>query len=154
MTKDFAEFLAALNKNGVRYVVIGGMAVLSHIPYRTTRDIDVFIEPTRENAEKTRHAVKEWGGFEPRFAPEEFIAGDVLSFGDLLRVEIHSKVPGVTWSTLWKNREPGELLGVPTSFAAVGDLIKMKTAAGRVEKDLPDLRRLRELLRRDSSGEE
>lgn len=151
MTKDFAEFLAALNKNGVRYVVIGGMAVLSHIPYRTTRDLDVFIEPTRENAEKTRQAVKEWGGFEPRFPADEFIAGDVLSFGDLLRVEIHSRVPGITWDTLWENREAGELLGVPTSFAAVGDLIKMKAAAGRVEKDVPDLRRLRELQRRDRS---
>lgn len=57
MTKDFAEFLAALNKNGVHYVVIGGMAVLSHIPYRTTRDIDVLIEPTLENATKARQAV-------------------------------------------------------------------------------------------------
>lgn len=57
MTKDFAEFLAALNKNGVRYVVIGGMAVLSHIPYRTTRDIDILIEPTFENATKARSAI-------------------------------------------------------------------------------------------------
>lgn len=46
MVKDFAEFLDALNKNGASYVVIGGMAVLAHIPYRTTRDIDVMIEPT------------------------------------------------------------------------------------------------------------
>ena len=46
MTEDFADFLAALNSEGVVYVVIGGMAVLSHIPYRTTRDIDVLIEPT------------------------------------------------------------------------------------------------------------
>jgi hypothetical protein len=30
MTKDFAEFLDALNRHGVRYVVIGGIAVLSH----------------------------------------------------------------------------------------------------------------------------
>lgn len=36
MIMDFAEFLDALNKNGVRYVVIGGIAVLSHIPYQTT----------------------------------------------------------------------------------------------------------------------
>jgi len=47
MTKDFADFLTALNSEGVAYVVIGGMAVLSYIPYRTTRDLDVLIEPTR-----------------------------------------------------------------------------------------------------------
>lgn len=46
MTKDLADFLGSLNSEGVVYVVIGGMAVLSHVPYRTTRDLDVLIEPT------------------------------------------------------------------------------------------------------------
>jgi hypothetical protein len=36
VTKDFADFLESLNREGVAYVVIGGMAVLAHIPYRTT----------------------------------------------------------------------------------------------------------------------
>lgn len=147
MSKDFAEFLDALNKNGVSYVVIGGMAVLSHIPYRTTRDIDVMIEPTLDNARRAHAAVREWGDFEPEYAPEDFISGDILSFGGLLRVEIHSHVPGGDWESVWKNRVPGELLGVPTSFAGVDDLISMKRAAGRPEKDLPDLKRLERLKR-------
>jgi len=50
MTRDFADFLAALNSEGASYVVIGGMAVLSHVPYRTTRDIDVLSEPTLASA--------------------------------------------------------------------------------------------------------
>lgn len=52
MTADFADFLDALNKEGVVYVVIGGIAVLSWIPYRTTRDLDVLIEPTLENGRR------------------------------------------------------------------------------------------------------
>lgn len=145
MSKDFAEFLDALNKNGVSYVVIGGMAVLSHVPYRTTRDIDVIIEATLENARRAHAAVRDWGRFEPEYTPEEFISGDILSFGGLLRVEIHSNVPGATWESIWKNRVPGDLLGVPTAFAGVDDLIAMKAAAGRPEKDLPDLKRLQKL---------
>ena len=47
VTKDFADFLESLNSEGVVYVVIGGIAVLAHIPYRTTRDLGVLIEPTR-----------------------------------------------------------------------------------------------------------
>jgi hypothetical protein len=39
----------------------------------------------------------------------------------------------------------GELLGVQTFFAGIDELIAMKEAAGRPEKDLPDLRRLRKL---------
>jgi hypothetical protein len=138
-------------------VVIGGMAVLSQIPYRTTRDIDVLIEPTIENARKVREAVKRWGDFEPQYPPEDFIAGDILSFGGLLRVEVHSRVPGVTWEKVHRDRVQGEILGVPTSFAGLDDLISMKEAAGRPEKDLPDLKRLRKLRdrykqRSDPSG--
>ena len=68
MTKDCADFLAALNNDGAVYVVIGGMAVIALTPYRTTRDIDVLIEPTLENAVRVRDAVSAWGSFEPEFA--------------------------------------------------------------------------------------
>ena len=148
--KDFADFLDALNKEGAAYVVIGGLAVLRYIPYRTTRDIDVLIEPTLQNAEKVRRAVKAWGGFEPDFSPEEFISGDILSFGGLLRVEVHSRVPGATWEQVHANRVEGEILGITTTFAGLEDLITMKKAAGRREKDLPDLKRLKKL--RDRMG--
>jgi hypothetical protein len=94
MTQDFADFLASLNREGVSYVVIGGIAVLFHIPYRTTRDIDILIEPTLDNAEKAHRALSRWGDLHLTFEPADFISGDILSFGGLLRVEIHSRVPG------------------------------------------------------------
>jgi len=145
MTRDFADFLDALNSESAAYVVIGGMAVMFYIPYRTTRDIDVLIEPTPENAVRVRRAVARWGSFEPEFAADEFIAGDILSFGGLLRVEVHSHVPGVTWDQVWEHRFPATFQDVPTSFASLDDLIAMKASTGRKEKDLPDLRRLRKL---------
>jgi hypothetical protein len=124
------------------------MAVLAHVPYRTTRDIDILIEPSLENARKVRDAVRRWGGFEPAFTPEDFISGDVLSFGGLLRVEIHCRVPDVSWESVWVRRVAGEILGIPTHFASVDDLIAMKEAAARPDKDEPDLKRLRRLLER------
>lgn len=149
MTADFADFLAALNSEGVVYVVIGGMAVLSYVPYRTTRDLDVLIEPTLENASRARRAVARWGGFEPQFTVDEFIAGDILSFGGLLRVEVHSRVPGPDWATVWRGRTAGEFRGVPVFFAGIDE------ATRRLEKDLPDVARLRELksLRTRKTGE-
>ena len=148
VTKDFADFLDALNVEGARYVIIGGIAVLSLIPYRTTRDLDILIEPTLENAGKVRNAVRRWGGFEPDFAPADFISGDVFSFGGLLRVEIHSRVPGSDWEGVWARRVCEEFLGVPTQFASLEDLILMKEAAARPAKDIPDLKRLRKLKER------
>jgi hypothetical protein len=148
VTKDFADFLESLNREGVDYVIIGGIAVLSHIPYRTTRDLDVLIEPTIENAERARRAVATWGAFEPEYAPEDFVSGDILSFGGLLRVEIHSRVPGVEWEDVWNGRVEGEFLGVSTRFAGLNELVRMKRATGNAEKDLPDLQRLEALQRR------
>ncbi len=145
MTKDFADFLTALNNEEVIYVVIGGMAVLSYVPYRTTRDIDVLIEPTLENAHKAKRAVEIWGDLESKFSAAEFISGEILSFGGLLRVEIHSKVPGADWQQVWTHRVAGELLGTPTHFVGLNDLIAMKRASARNEKDLPDLKRLQKL---------
>lgn len=152
MTKDFADFLESLNSEGVVYVVIGGIAVLAHVPYRTTRDLDVLIEPTLENAGKARRAVGRWGSFEPEYEPADFISGDILSFGGLLRVEIHSRVPGVEWEEVWNGRVESEFMGVPTRFAGIDELIAMKRATAGVEKDLPDLLRL-EALRNDSRKE-
>jgi hypothetical protein len=152
MAKDFADFLESLNREGVAYVVIGGIAVLAHIPYRTTRDLDVLIEPTLENAGKARRAVAAWGSFDPQYTPAEFVAGDILSFGGLLRVEIHSRVPGVKWEDVWNGRVESTFLGVPTSFAGVDDLIRMKRATGNVERDLPDVQRL-EAIRKNRETE-
>lgn len=145
MTKDFADFLECLNREGVAYVVIGGIAVLAHIPYRTTRDLAVLIQPTLENAERARRAVAAWGSFEPEFTAAEFISGDILSFGGLQAVEIHSRVPGAEWDDVWNGRVESELLGVPTSFAGIDELIRMKRATGNAEKDLPEVRRLEQL---------
>lgn len=145
MTKDFADFLESLNREGAVYVVIGGIAVLAHIPYRTTRDIDVLIEPTKENADRVRRAVASWGSFEPGYPTEDFIAGDILSFGGLMRVDVHSRVPGVEWAEVWDGSVESEFRGVPTRFAGVDELIKMKSATRSPEKDLPDLERLKSL---------
>jgi hypothetical protein len=147
VTKDFADFLESLNREGVAYVVIGGMAVLAHVPYRTTRDLDVLIEPTLENAHRARRAVAAWGSFDPQYQAEDFIAGDILSFGGLLRVEIHSRVPGVEWTDVWNGSVASNFLGVPTRFAGVDELIRMKQATGNPEKDLPDLERLQGIKR-------
>lgn len=142
MTRDFADFLESLNNEGVAYVVIGGIAVLAHIPYRTTRDLDILIQPTLENGARARRAVGAWGLFEPQYDPADFISGDILSFGGLLRVEIHSRVPGVEWEDVWNGRVESEFLGIPTAFAGVDELIRMKRATGNVDKDLPDVQRL------------
>ena len=80
--KDFADFLAALNKEGADYVVIGGIAVQAHVLYRFTRDIDVLIRPTLENARKVRAALAHWAGATPIHTAADFISGDIISLAE------------------------------------------------------------------------
>lgn len=51
LQKQLIELCAALNRSGVRYVVIGGCAVILHGYFRTTNDIDLLLEPSAENTE-------------------------------------------------------------------------------------------------------
>jgi DNA polymerase II small subunit/DNA polymerase delta subunit B len=58
LNQDFKEFIQSLNDNQVRYLVIGGDAVAIHGYPRYTKDIDIWIEMTAENAAKLMRALK------------------------------------------------------------------------------------------------
>ncbi len=143
MLRALADFLIALNREGARYVVVGGMAVLSHVPYRLSRNLDVLIEPTLANAERVRRAVSRWLGQELHLPLEAFLSGEALAFGAVVRVQVHSLVHGASWDGVWARRQPGHLLDVPTHYASLLDLIAMKECASRSPHDAEDLRRLR-----------
>jgi hypothetical protein len=51
-------FLKALREERVRYVLVGGVAMILYGRARATRDIDVFVEPTAENVERLRRALR------------------------------------------------------------------------------------------------
>ncbi len=52
LNQDFKEFIQLLNENKVKYLVIGGYAVAVHGHPRYTKDIDIWIEISEENAQK------------------------------------------------------------------------------------------------------
>lgn len=81
---------------------------------------------------------------------EEALQKKLLFRGYILKTDIHPSVTGVEWENIWKNKIPYNLEGERVYFASLGDLIKMKKAAGR-PKDLEDLRyleKIRSLKRR------
>ena len=54
LNQDFREFIQLLNANQVRYLVVGGYAVALHGYPRYTKDLDVWVEMTQENANRIR----------------------------------------------------------------------------------------------------
>jgi hypothetical protein len=49
LNQDFSEFIVSLNKNNVEYLLVGGFAVIYHGYNRTTGDIDVWVNPTKDD---------------------------------------------------------------------------------------------------------
>ena len=111
---------------------------------RHTKDIDIFIEATKENALRTISALKELGYDLTDLTEDEMLEKKILLRQYILETDIHSSVKGTTWNDIWKSKVTAELDGVVSYFASLDELIKMKKAAGR-GKDIDDLRYLRQI---------
>lgn len=144
---DIPRLLKLLNEKKVKFVIIGATAFPVHGFVRDTLDIDIFIEPTRENAEKTYAALKAFGYDLTDLSVDELLEKKALFRGYVVEADIHPFVTGIaSFNDVWTGRIEGTLGGIPVFFADLDSLIKMKEAAGR-PKDLEDLKSLRELKR-------
>lgn len=150
---DISGLLKLLNAHQVKYVVIGASAFPIHGFSRATLDIDIFIEPTTENAQRTWNALQEFGYNLLDLTIQQMLKTKVLLRGYLLQTDVHPFVTGVTdFESVWQASVAGEFEDVPARFASLDDLIRMKKAAGRA-KDLNDLRYLEKIraLKRQKS---
>jgi predicted nucleotidyltransferase len=141
---DIESLLRSLNAHSVRYVVIGASAFPVHGYARATLDLDLFIEPTPENAARTREALTAFGYDLHDVAVDEILAKKILIRQHLIETDIHPFVEGVSFDEVWARRIDDRIGDTPVPFASLDDLIRMKEAAGR-PKDLEDLRVLRAL---------
>lgn len=78
LNQDFQEFIASLNANEVRYLVVGGYAVAFHGYLRSTKDIDVWLALTTENAERVVKAIEQFGLASFGLQPSDFAAPDQI----------------------------------------------------------------------------
>lgn len=111
---------------------------------RHTKDIDIFIEATKENAERTMRALKDCGYDLTDLTLKEILEKKILLRQYILETDIHPIVTGTKWEDVWKTKVKAKLDGVVSYFASLDELIKMKKAAGR-GKDLDDLNYLRKI---------
>lgn len=148
---DTETLLRSLNAHDVRYVVIGATAFPVHGYARATLDVDVFIEPTEENARKALAALRAFGYDVSDLAVEDLLQKKVLIRQYVVQADLHPFVKGVLWKDVWANRLESVLGGTPVPFASLDDLIRMKRAAGR-PKDVEDLRVLERLRSLGSAG--
>jgi len=138
---DFKEFLKLLNSNRVEYLVVGGYAVNYYGFSRATADLDIWIAINPKNAELVGEAVREFGFKEAESAlflqPRKIIRLGVPP----VRLEILTSISGVDFAECYTRRVEADLDGVTAPFIRRDDLIRNKSASGRL-KDRLDLEQL------------
>ncbi len=141
---DFKELLNILEKYKIRYLVVGGYAVMKYTEPRFTKDLDLWISTDRENSNAVFAALKEFGAPLKNLTPEDFTQeGYFYQMGNPpFRLDIMMSIPGVEFETAWEHREEVRLEGLLLPFISKSDLIKAKEASGR-NQDLIDAANLR-----------
>jgi len=142
---DFRELLKLFEKHKIRYLIVGGYAVMKYSEPRFTKDIDVFISTDQDNANSVYEALKEFGAPLENLTPEDFAhKGYFYQMGSPpLRVDIMMSIPGIEFDEAWEKREIVELDDLKIFFISRSDLIRAKEASARLQ-DRIDIDKLKE----------
>jgi hypothetical protein len=143
MNRDFLDMLAALSDAGADYLIVGAHAVAVHSRPRATGDLDLWVRPTAENAERVWRALEAFG------APLDLLErGDLIS-DDLVfqigvapnRIDILTSIGSTDFESAWMNRVTVRLEGVPVPVIGRAELIRAKRETAR-PRDLADVAEL------------
>ncbi len=149
MNEDFLELLSSLLDAEARFLVIGAYAVGIHGRPRATKDLDVWIEASADNAARVLRALSEFG------APlGDLVASDLEHVGTGFkmgtpprRIDILTKIEGITFAEAWPNRIEAEFAdGVRCPVIGLADILINKRAAGRPQ-DLADVAMLERIAK-------
>jgi hypothetical protein len=142
MYQDYKDLLSAFHAHGVKYLVVGGFAVIIHAQPRFTKDMDLFIKADPENAKATYAALATFGAPLQGIRPEDFAdRSSFFRFGrDPKGFDILPDIPGVDFDAAWERRietviDPAT--GLKANFISADDLIASKLASGRPQ-DIAD----------------
>jgi len=143
INKDFKEFIELLNKNNVKYLVVGGYALAFHGYPRYTKDIDFWVWVEKENAKNIIKALKDFGFSSLELKEEDFLTpGYVIQLGQPPgRIDLLTSVTGLEFETCYASKVHIELQGTKIDFLDLENFKKNKKSVGRYQ-DLADLENL------------
>ncbi len=126
---DLIELFSAFAAIGVRYLLVGGHAVAAHGRPRTTKDVDLWLEPKPENVERACRALASFG-VPPDIVEALRSAGpdDIVWLGRApVRIDFLQSLPGVDFKSSWARRITIDVEGTLVCVIGKEDLIANKT---------------------------
>jgi predicted nucleotidyltransferase len=143
INSDFRDLLQNLNAAGVRYLIVGGYAVMVHTEPRYTKDLDIWIQADETNAHRLFAALAQFGAPMQDYTPADFTEPETFfQIGiDPVRIDILTSIGGVDFAPAWERRVEIDFGGVSAPVLSRQDLIAVKLASGRPQ-DRKDARQL------------
>ncbi len=144
---DFRDVLFELTRAGARFLVVGAHALGVHGVPRATVDLDIWIEPTPENAQRVWRALAAFGAPLDSLAlsPDDFVRPDSVAQLGLppWRIDILTAISGVSFDEAWGGRVEAPFGDIQVQFLGREAFVRNKRASGR-KKDMGDLESLGE----------
>lgn len=139
-SEDHIELLKCFLESHVNFILVGGHAAIYYGVNRNTGDLDILIEPTRENGQRLLGALRKMGLEIPEIEASEFESDLVLSFGlEPDAVDILNNTPGIEFNSAFQNANIMTFAGLNIPIINIEDLIKNKELLQREgEKSLLD----------------
>jgi predicted nucleotidyltransferase len=143
-SQDFREFIELLIKNKAEYLIVGGYAVGFYGHPRYTGDLDIWLNPTRQNADLILKSINEFGFPSFKLTQEDFTKpGNVVQLGyPPLRIDLLTEIDGVSFEECFENRKEVMIENLKVNFIGYNDLLKNKKETGR-PRDIDDIDNLR-----------
>ncbi len=146
LSPDLLHFLRCFDDHGVRYLIVGGEAVIHHGYPRVTGDLDLYWQRTEDNARRVFAALRQfWDGPVPAIADHEELLqpGYFVQFGrPPNRVDLLNQMGTVDFDGAWSRRVRSTVQTdgdeLPFPILGLDDLLQAKRDAGRL-KDLADI---------------
>lgn len=145
---DFAAALRDLNEARIRYVIVGGLAVIRHGAVRATKDVDAAVAMDAENLVRLDALLERWAATNPDGTPlrtKELPAGGTLALRTrhcLVDILSEQFLPAA-FDDVLERSDAKRIDGVEAPICSLADLVAMKRASGRGSDEL-DLERLSE----------
>ena len=143
LNPDFKEFFQLLNKNNVRYLVIGGFAVAFHGYPRYTKEIDIWLWINPENAKNVVRTLEDFGFKSLGLSIDDFLESEtIIQIGHPPnRIDLIMTASGVDFEECYQSKIEEEIDGVNIPFIDLENLKKNKLATGRTQ-DMADIENL------------
>ena len=149
MEPSFEKLLALLAEGGVRFVVVGGVAVTLQGYVRLTEDVDILVDDDSGNIARLLATLAHFGdGFALELTPADFDDSEgairIVEEAELCQIDIFTRMGGFRYPEIFADADRIELKGHVVPYASKAALIRWKETSVR-EKDRLDAMALRQL---------